>query len=67
MLKNEGLLAKFGVDTAENEPLRARNRARKNVGLVARNGQAGPAGVGAEPAALGAAYRSQRYHHCHGR
>ena len=32
MLKNDYLLAKFGVDTAENEPLRARNRARRNIG-----------------------------------
>ena len=31
MLKNDYLLAKFGVDTAENEPLRARNRARTNI------------------------------------
>ena len=32
MLKNDYLLAKFGVDTAENEPLRARLRARLNIG-----------------------------------
>ena len=31
MQKNDYLLAKFGVDTAENEPLRARNRARTNI------------------------------------
>ena len=32
MQKNDYLLAKFGVDTAENEPLRARHRARPNIG-----------------------------------
>ena len=32
MQKNDYLLAKFGVDTAENEPLRARLRARLNIG-----------------------------------
>ena len=32
MQKNDDLLGKFGVDTAENEPLRARNRARLNIG-----------------------------------
>ena len=34
MLKNDFLLAKFGVDTAENEPLRARHRARTNIGKM---------------------------------
>ena len=33
MQKNDYLLAKFGVDTAENEPLRARLRARLNIGV----------------------------------
>ena len=39
MQKNDYLLAKFGVDTAENEPLRARLRARLNIGMrIIENG-----------------------------
>ena len=39
MLQNEYLLAKFGVDTAENEPLRARNRARIFIAFSAFSGK----------------------------
>ena len=41
MQKNDYLLAKFGVDTAENEPLRARLRARLNIGLLDHAGNPG--------------------------
>ena len=39
MQKNDYLLAKFGVDTAENEPLRARLRARLNIGYACASGE----------------------------
>ena len=46
MQKNDYLFENFGVDTEENEPLRARLRARLNIGRGA--GARGPE-VGREP------------------
>ena len=49
MQKNDYLLGKFGVDTAENEPLRARLRARLDIGAN-RSSDANPhhTGVGGQ-------------------